>query len=129
MLRTLDWMSDKCEAKLRGQDRPPGGVVTYRAIMSPIRVKISQRGRRTRRAKWPVTVLITDRWLIVATKRRIVRRAKVHKFDCAAITVAAEQNTLMKRPGFEFLTEEELEVFTGLLPNVSAAQGTRFASA
>jgi len=123
MLRTLDWMSDACEAKLRAKDRTDGAV-TYDAIMSPIRVQISHRRGRTRSVAWPVSVLITDKWLIVATKKRLGRRAWVHKLDRVAITSAAEQNKAAKRPKFQFVTDEECAKFNELLPNVTADIGT-----
>jgi hypothetical protein len=121
MLRTFDWMNDACEASLHARHRPAGGVLTYDAIMSPIRVEISHRRRKARSVKWPVSVLITDQWLIVATKKRLGRRAWVHKFDRGAITAAAGQNPSTKCPGFEFLTEEELAVCNDLLPNAMTA--------
>jgi hypothetical protein len=120
MLRTLDWMNDACEAKLRAKHRPAGGALTYRAIMSPVRVQISRR-IGTKSLTWPVTVLITDSWLILATKKPIFRWARVRKFNRGAITAA-------NCPTFEFLTDEELNRFNDLLPNVEAKIGTRYAS-
>jgi hypothetical protein len=123
MLRTLDWMNDKCEAKLRAKDRPAGGVLTYHALMSPIRVKISHRGGKPRNVKGPVSVLITDEWLIVATKKRLGRRAWTHKFKRGVITAGPGPMSGRKCPGFEFLTEEERDFFKNRLPNVTAAVG------
>jgi hypothetical protein len=128
MLRTLDWMNDACEAKLRAKDRPAGGALTYHALMSPVRVQVSRRRGKPRNVKGPVSVLITDKWLIVATKRRLFRWAWVRKFDRSVITAGPAQNKPTKCPGFEFLTEEELDFFTARLPNVTATIGTGFAS-
>ena len=113
MIRTLDWINDACEEKLRLGDRSSRGEVKYEALMSPTEVKIKRPGRRDQSFYWPITLLITDRWVLVGTKRGRGRRARVHKLDRSTFAANAPLR-------FYFATGDEIEVLQGLIPETGA---------
>jgi len=62
--RTLDWLNDACEAKLKDDDRDHGEV-KYTALMSPVSIAFISRarvrlGKRTYTRKFPISLLLTE---------------------------------------------------------------------
>jgi hypothetical protein len=108
MLRTLDWMNDECEAAIKKRERRDG-TITYRAIMSPVQVRVTRPRGRALTARWPITVLVTDEWLLVATKKW-GRRAKIHK-----LPVGSGYDTLQ----LFFRSTDEKEFIESSLPGIS----------
>ena len=62
--RTLDWLNDACEAKLKDDDRDHGEV-KYKALMSPVSIVFISRakvrlGKRKYTRKFPISLLLTQ---------------------------------------------------------------------
>jgi hypothetical protein len=117
MLRTLDWINDVCESKLRTNDRPRDGRITYAALMSPVKVHIWQRrAGRYREFAWPISLLITDDLVLIGTKRGKGRRARVYRAERTRITSAPRRAPVR----FTFASNDEVAFLTELIPGISA---------
>ena len=88
MLRTLDWLNDECEAALRRRGELRHGPRDYVAIMSPVRLEIGRRRYCVRNGRWPISMLVTGQYVVIGTKKKSGRRARVTVLS-ASRTVSA----------------------------------------
>jgi hypothetical protein len=118
MLRTLDWINDECESRLRKDDRPSDGRITYAALMSPVKVEIRHRRvNRYREYAWPISLLITDDLLLIGTKRGRGRRAGVKKISRERAISPDPERAPVK---FTFASNDEVDCLTRLIDGISA---------
>lgn len=118
MLRTLDWINDECESRLRKDDRPSDGRVTYAALMSPLKVEIRHRRVKGYRAySWPISLLITDDLVLIGTKRGRGRRAGVKKISRERAISTDPERAPVK---FTFASNDEVNFLTDLIDGICA---------
>jgi hypothetical protein len=136
--RTLDWLNDACEARLRKEDRHQGKI-TYAALMSPTSITLNSfdRKRLFRQAnparqytggRFPISLLVTtepnttgvskttaqaESYVLLGMKRRLGRRAAVRKY---------------KRADIRKVTEPEKDNFRCILDLGAGAIGVEFAT-